>query len=51
MFSLITLAGTPATIQFSGTSFITTAFAATKEFLPTTTGPITFAPVEIIEFS
>ena len=37
-------AGTPPTIVFDGTSFVTTAFAQIKVLSPTITFPKTFAP-------
>ena len=48
--SFITLAGTPATIQFGLTSFVTTAPAATIEFSPTVTPAKIIAAVPIQTF-
>jgi hypothetical protein len=43
----ITLAGTPTTIELSGTFLFTTAFAPIITLLPTCILPIILAPAEI----
>ena len=45
---LIITAGTPATIQWSGMSLVTTAFAPIITSLPIVTSPITFAPQQTV---
>ncbi len=46
----MTLAGTPATKLFAGTSFVTTAPAPITEFSPTVTPPSIVAAVAIQTF-
>lgn len=41
-------AGTPTTVQLSGTSFTTTAFAPITTLFPILTFPIIFAPDETV---
>jgi len=52
LISFITFAGLPATITLSGTSFVTTEFAATIEFSPIVTPAktVTFAPSQTFLF-
>lgn len=44
-------AGTPATIEFGGTGFVTTALAPIIEFLPILMPPNTIAPLLILTLS
>src|SRR3954454_4657630 len=50
-FRRMILAGTPATTQFAGTSFVTTALAPTVTLLPIVIGPRIFAPALTLTLS
>ena len=49
--SLMMCAGTPATMQLSGTSFTTTALAPIMTLFPIRTGPRILAPAQISTLS